>query len=142
MAVIRQVIETVMQTGTRMVEKVVPVVRQVTDYVTQQVEESYQVARVVGGVGWPTKIISERSKEISSSTETILNYSQTIGTIVKQVIVTTVDETKTCFNNGGVQECLSSCGVAADVSGVGAPVGMICDGVNSPWSDPGLLSDL
>ena len=46
--VIKQVIETVMQTGTRLVEKVVPVVRQVTDYVTQQVEESYQVARVVG----------------------------------------------------------------------------------------------
>jgi len=48
--VVRQVIDTVMQTGTRIVEKVVPVVRQVTDYVTQQVEESYLVARAKNGI--------------------------------------------------------------------------------------------
>ena len=37
--------------GTRIVEKVVPVIKQVIEYVTQQVEESYLVARVVGETG-------------------------------------------------------------------------------------------
>ena len=97
--VTKQVIETVMQTGTRIVEKVVPVVRQVTDYVTQQVEESYQVARVVYDkvvektptpVGVPVGIISGILQELYTLAEglgtLVLHPIQTGENIISAVV--------------------------------------------------------
>jgi len=117
--VVRQVTETVWQTGTRIVEKVVPVVRQMTDYVTQQVEESYLVARVVGGV-MEEMVKKVENPEITHAEKakslTIINALKKTGkdvTIIAGVGVTIVGGAVICA--GTVVGCAPVVAVAGAV---------------------------
>lgn len=46
------------------------------------------------------------------------------------IITLTYQDGKQCFMNWGVQQCLSTCWVAGDVTGIWFPVAMACDAVN------------
>jgi hypothetical protein len=67
---------------------------------------------------------------INGLPQSFVNTMSSIGTITKGVIVTTIEEGKVCIQNGGLQECLSSCGTALDATITGAPVAMLCDTTN------------
>lgn len=70
------------------------------------------------------------------ATKDILKKAQDTGVFLKDVgvniYVTTVDDGKVCLNNGGVQECLATCGIALEaVPAIGNLVAIGCDTVNS-----------
>ncbi|MDO8624179.1 MAG: LamG-like jellyroll fold domain-containing protein [bacterium] len=63
-------------------------------------------------------------------TPELLAFAKTVGNVGKEIVVQTIQDAKVCITEGGVQQCLSTCGVALDATGVGAPVAMACDVTN------------
>ncbi|MEK7113204.1 MAG: peptidoglycan-binding protein, partial [Patescibacteria group bacterium] len=83
---------------------------------------------VRNGLNWINEKLSEYANALKKSTEEILSFSYRFG---KDIVVTIVDEAKVCINGGGVQECLSTCGIALDAIPIaGTAIQGACDFTN------------